>query len=745
MNMMVKKWVRKITFSVATAVLVTSCANAATDFNQVGKYLSYRLQNLHFSKQEFSDDLSRKFLETYLRTADPNKIFFTQEDVDRLKEKYGEELDDYLLGEQTINAATELYDFYSSKVENRVEFARKLLEKDDFKFDRYEAIARSRRKVDWPKNEEELDQVWRDIVEEQLLSEILRRETIAQLAAEQDKPDPSAGEKSPKEKLELRYSRILRNIKEYSEPEDKANALLSAVARSFDPHTDYMGARETERFKDSMGGSLVGIGALLGEEDDGSTKITGIVVGGPADKSGELKLNDKIVGVDSEDTGEMTDIMYMKPDKVVEMIRGKAGTTVRLKVEPASDPSQVKIVSLVRRVVELKETYAKGEIIEMNGDDGKPVRLGILNLPSFYADMDGGGRRSATDVRRILERMVDEKVTGLVIDLRSNGGGSLEEVRLMTGFFIGNGPVVQVKDAKGYVDVKSAPPREPIFDGQIVVLINKASASASEILAAALQDYGRAIVVGDASTFGKGTVQQPDDIGRFLPFFADRSRAGLLKVTIQKFYRVAGGSTQLKGVESDIVLPSPTAAFEIGEEVLDYAMPYDQIKPAKGYEKDTWIAKALPELRERSQKRVAADLDLQILQEEIDRVKKRLDENKISLNRAERVKENTEMQERRKSINKERKVRFAEMAKKDAEKYKLYRLTLEDVDKPELVPADPEKDNDQFIKMADDPTEQLDDTPDYPSGLDPELREALNIVSDMVFFKQRDAVKISAK
>lgn len=738
MKTQVKNWVRKTAVSAISAILLTSCATAATDFNEVGKHMAYMLQNFHFSKQEFSDDLSERFLETYLRSADPSKIFFTQQDVDLLKEKYGHELDDYLLASQTMEAAVPLYDFYASRVEQRIEYALKLLEKDDFKFDRNEYVARSRRKVDWPKDEKEMEIVWRNLVEEQLLSEILRRETIANLAREQGKPDPIANEKPPKEKLVLRYSRILRNLKESSEPEDKANALLSAVARSLDPHTEYMGARETERFKDSMGGSMIGIGALLGEEDDGATKITGIVVGGPADKSGELKLNDRIVAVDSDNSGEMTDILFMKIDKVVDLIRGKENTTVRLKVEPASDPGQAKIVTLVRKTVELKESLAKGEIIETKDDEGKTVRLGILTLPSFYADMDGGGRRSATDVKRILERMVKEKVEGLIFDLRGNGGGSLEEVRLMTGYFIGSGPVVQIRDVRGNMDKKSAVDRKPLFDGQVVVMINKMSASASEILAAALQDYGRAVIVGDTSSFGKGTVQQPVDIARFLPYFADRSRVGLLKVTIQKFYRVAGGSTQLKGVESDIVLPTATAAFDIGESILDYAMPYDQIPAAKGYKKDGWIGKILPELKKRSAGRVAEDLDLQILQDEIERVKKRIEENKLSLNKAEREKENTEMQNLRKSINKDRKVRFAEMAKKDEERFKLYRLTLEDLASPDLVPADPKKDTEQFMKMAEDPTENLDDAPDYPSGLDPELRESLNILSDMIELKARD-------
>lgn len=612
MNMHSFRWIRLTAFSALAAAAITSCASAATDFNQVGKQMSLLLQNFHFSRKEFSDELSTKFLETYLRKVDPNKIFFTQQDVDALKRKYGKELDDYLMSGQMMDAAQAMHALYRQRAMQRISYARDLLKKGGFTFDKDKSIERSRRKTAaWPKDEAEMQQVWKDMVEEQLLSEILRRETVARLAKEQNKPDPLANEKPAEEKLLMRYERIQRNIQE-TDLEDVAETLLSAVALTYDPHTDYMGARQVDRFKISMGTELTGIGALLGSEDDGSTKITGIVVGGPADKSGELKLNDRIVAIDSDNSGEMVDILFMKLDKVVDMIRGAENTQMRLKVEPADAPGQAKIITLTRSKVPLKDELAKGEIIELTGAPEGRNRIGVLSLPSFYADMEGGDRRCAKDVKKILERMNKENVDGLVIDLRSNGGGSLEEVRLMTGFFTGNGPVVQIKDTRGNVDIKSAHNRQKLFNGPIVVLINKLSASASEILAAALQDYGRAVIVGDESTFGKGSVQQPVDIGQYLPFFAARDRAGLLKVTTQKFYRVAGGSTQLKGVESDIQLPTATAAFELGEDILDYAMPYDQITPCTNYKKDSSIAAMLPVLKDASAKRVEKDRDLQI-------------------------------------------------------------------------------------------------------------------------------------
>ena len=731
MKIKTKNWLRKLAVSTFIAVAASSCTQGATDFNQVGKQISILLQNAHFSRAEFSDKMSNQFLDTYFSKLDPSKVFFTEGDINLLRNKFGTELDDYLMSGEAMDPAKTFYSLFSERVGQRIAYATELLKNEEFKFDRKGHVERSRRKVAWPKNEAEMKSIWKD-VEEQLLSEFLRRETIAKLAKEQGKPDPSASEKSPKEKLLMRYARVLRNIQESSDEEDIADALLSAIALTYDPHTEYMSARETDRFKDMMKGSLTGIGALLGQEDDGATKITGIVVGGPADKSGELKLNDRIVGVDTNNTGDMLDILFMKMDKVVDLVRGKEGSTVRLKVESAATPGQAKIITLKRSVVEMKDELAKGRIIDLKQADGKEMKLGVVSLPSFYADMDGGGRRCAKDVKRIVERMVKEHVQGIVIDLRNNGGGSLEEVREMTGFFTGKGPVVQIKDSRNDLMVKSSYDRAPLYNGKIVVLANKLSASASEILAAALQDYGRAVIVGDQSTFGKGTVQQPVDLGNFLPYFTDSRRVGILKVTTQKFYRVAGGSTQLKGVESDIVLPSPSAAFDVGEATLDHAMPYDQIPAAKNYKKNGWISSVLPALKSQSKKRVASDRDLQIMTEDIDRMRKRINENKLSINIDERRKENEDLMTLRKEINAERKVRFTQMVKDDAKKYKIYRLTLEDADKAELPLADPEKDNESFMKMVEDPTAELDDSPEYPSGLDPELREALHIVADMV-------------
>ena len=731
--MKIRKLLSSLFFSGLVSLAFSSCSLGATDFNEVGKEMSRVLQNAHFERlnKEFNDNLSKDIFDTYIKELDGARIFFTQEDINALSKKYATEIDDYILADQTMIPALDIYNLFLTRVKERMDFAQKVLKENKFSFNKDISVERLRKNAAWPKNKKAADELWRNRLEEQVLSEILRKETISKLAKEQGKPDPSAKEKAPTERVKLRYDRVLRNFKEVDN-EDIANYFLSAVTHAYDPHTDYMSARETEQFKSSMKGTLTGIGALLGEEDDGSVKINGIVVGGPADKSGLLKLNDRIVAVDSNNDGEMTDILFMKIDKVIDLIRGPKDTVMRMKVESADAPGQAKIVTLTRAEVELKDELAKAEIIETKDANGKPKRLGLIILPSFYFDMEGGERRCATDIERLLKRLKEEKVEGLVLDLRRNGGGSLEEVRRMTGFFVGGGPVVQIKDTRGKVQVSYADAKPAIFTEPMVVLIDKLSASASEILAGALQDYGRAVIVGDVSTFGKGTVQQPLDMARFLPYASDRSRAGALKLTTQKFYRVSGGSTQHRGVLADIILPTPSAAFEVGESILDFPLPYDEIAKSSNYKKDAALTKALPALKKRSGERLKSDADLQTMQREIDRTKLKIAENRLSLSKEVREKELAEQEAWRKEVLADRKKRFPQIEENDKKKWNIYRLTLEDLDSKELKLSDWKKDKDSTMKIAKDETDALDESPEIPSGLDAETREALNILTDMI-------------
>lgn len=715
---------------------LTACGQQA-DFNQVGSQMAIMLQNSHFARSQMSfKDMSDDFLATYLRDLDYGRIYFTKKDVDRFEREYGDALSSMLLQKDAMRAAEDIYATFVQRVEARVTEANRLLDAGDFDFTLDEHVMRSRKDAPWPADEAEAMDIFRRQIKEALLAETLRREMVMKLAKEQHKEDLFEDERSPREKIKLRYERFLHTVKDVDE-EDIATYFLSAVAKTFDPHTDYLSYKQMERFRDDMRNQLVGIGALLQAEEDGATKIMGIVVNGPADRGGELRLNDRIVGVDSANGGrpeDMVDIMFMKIDKVVELIRGKEGTEVRLKVEPAGGvPGDTEMIVITRGKVELKDEQASAELIERRGEDGEPQRIGVITLPSFYADFDGGDTRCSVDVEMLLDRLIDEKVDGVILDLRNNGGGALEEVRRMTGFFTRRQPVVQVKNTLGQIMVKESENRLPIYDGPMVVLTDKSSASASEILAGALQDANRAVIVGESSTFGKGTVQQPMDIGRQMPFFADRNRAGSLKVTIQKFYRPSGSSTQNQGVIPDVILPSLTDALEIGESYLDHALDHDVIRPAPGFEPLRKEDLFLPRLKEESAKRVAESKDFAYIIEDVAKELNRRRENRVSLqldHRRSELDEADALQHRR---NAERRERFAKIEAQDRKKMKFFRLTLDmALENTPMKEFDPAEQTDSYMRRAKNKTDELDNTPEWPSGMDPFKREGLEVIGDLV-------------
>lgn len=742
---MKKHSLSKFFATVAVAGLSSvTCACAKTNFDEVGKQMVMLLTNTHYEHYDFDQKLGKRFFDGYIKSLDRNKQYFLRSDVDTLRKKYGNNLHQLLIEGRSMAAAKEIHALYRKRANERIKYAQKLLKDEGaFKFESKRNVLINREDADWPATEADARALWYNQVEQALLSEQLRRESIAELAAEQGKEDPLKGKKAPGELISLRFERILHGING-SDEEEIADAFLSAVALSYDPHTDYMSMSEMERFMSGMQNALVGIGAMLQAEDDGATKITGIVVGGPADKQGELKLNDRIVGVDRHNAGTadaMQDIMFEKLDRVVDMIRGKEGEEVRLKVEPAAGaPGEVKLIVIKRGKVELKDELAKAEVIEMSQPDGSKRRLGWITLPSFYADFKNWETRCSTDIQKLLTRLKKERAEGIILDLRGNGGGSLEEVRRMTGFFTGRGPVVQVKNHQGRVEVKDSSHRAPIYTGPLVVLTDKTSASASEILAGALQDYNRAVVVGDSSTFGKGTVQQPMELRKMIPFMVDARRAGVLKPTIQKFYRVSGSTTQLRGVESDIVLPSLLDAFEIGEKHLDHALPHDNIRRAPGFRELNRGNLFLPVLRENSARRVAASKDFAYIAEDANRMVERREKNTISLNKAVREKDLEEAEARKKARNLERAKRFASLSSQDKKTFKFYRLNLEDVNRDQLEEIDPEHDEDRHMRHAKDDVKDLDDTPDWPSKLDPVKREGIHILADLVEATKRAAM-----
>lgn len=766
--------------------LVATRLRAETDFGQVSMYVAQMLQQHHYRQKKFDDEVSTRLLEKYLDHLDFTHLYFTQDDVDRFRKQYATTLDDLTLL-RDITPAIEIYRAYEQRVKDRYAQLEQIIENETFDFTGDTIIKRSRKDEPWPANKEEADLVWRNIIENNLLEEHLT--VLAKKEAEDKKlkapdeettpgqdstdsdaaptdadslelpatenpatepdPDPKTAdqqegedEEPPGSRILKRYQQVIKDLKETDE-EEIANFFLSSLAEAYDPHSDYFSQSELENFEIAMKNELIGIGALLSKDDEGAAEIQGLVVGGPADKAGELKPFDRIVAVGQGLEGEMVDITFMKLQKVVEMIRGKESTTVRLRIKPADaeDPSFTTEILIKRETVKLKDKLANGELIEVprqrsNPDDLR--RLGWINLSSFYADMEGGTTSTTTDVRRILERLNKEKIEGLVLDLRNNPGGSLEEAINLTGLFIKRGPVVQQKDWIGDTSFRSSRGSNPVYDGPLVVLIDRSSASASEILAAALQDYQRAVIVGESSSFGKGTVQTVMPVSRYMPFFSDKERAGALKVTIQKFYRIAGGSTQLRGVIPDVIFPSLRDALDIGEEALDHPLEYDEIK-ALEFDLSPSAPLPLDEIQTRFESRVTGNPEFQYIITDRDRLKQRIEENNVVINLEDRLTEREETKERRENRKEERRKRNRALNEEgEADLYKIYKLTQDNVDLAELVAADDFSEEDSTgMRMGKNDEDEEEDDAGFPYDMEPQKIEALNVLQDLVDLSAR--------
>ena len=689
---------------------------AGPDPGQICISVGRLLEQGHYSKRKLDETLSRQVLKNYIDALDFNHLFFTQKDVDTFTAKYATSLgDDILLGNP--DPAFDIYNVYKKRVEDRVAKVKQLLT-ENFDFTKDDSIEMNRQKAPWPQDAADADRLWRLRIKGEFLQEKLSDHPI----------------ETPVKVLTRRYDQLLLNLHEQTN-EDVLKDFLTTLALSYDPHSEYLSKSDLENFSINMRLSLVGIGAVLHSED-GYAKIMELVPGGPADRDGHLKVNDRISAVAQGD-GAFVDCVGMKLDKVVDMIRGKKGTTVRLQViaSRGTDPSQRKVIPIVRDEIKLKEQAAKADLIEKESPNGgPPARVGWITLPSFYADMDHSGdpgaKSTTTDVLALLNRLKQENIGGLVMDLRNNGGGSLDEAVKLTGLFIKKGPVVQAKDANGVVHISRDRDSGIAWDGPLIVLTNRLSASASEIFAAALQDYGRAIIVGGESTFGKGTVQTMLEIGKFIPFLgSDPTDAGALKLTIQKFYRIAGGSTQLRGVLSDIKLPTPYDRPDFGESDLKDPMPYDEVESAQY---DKWDHPLyIKELRARSAARVAADREFRWISDDLARTKQKIADNKISLN------EKVRREEMAADKTREEK-RVAERAKHPRPDEKDYLITLDNVNKPtlELVDNKTGKTAASADDSATDPEAADDD--DTVSGkgkkavFDPIRNESVNILTDFV-------------
>ena len=682
------------------------------------------LEEGHYTRQKLNEDVSKKFLQTYLEMLDFSHLFFTQKDIDELNAKYASSMaGDVLLG--NLKPAFDIYALYTKRVDDRVAKIKELL-KQPIDFKSNATVELSRQKSSWPKDEAEEDQLWRGRIANELLQEHLSEHPI--------EPAPQL--------VSRRYDRLARNVHE-EDKDEQMKLYLDALAQAYDPHSEYLSKADMKNFSINMGLSLVGIGAMLRSED-GYAKIESLVPGGPAQVDGRLKVGDRISAV-AQGPADYVDVREMRLDKVVEMIRGKKGTHVRLLVIPsdATDPSHRKNVELVRDEIKLKDQEARADIIIRKDENGDPIKLGWLTLPSFYADMDKHQKSTTRDVLALLKRLKKENIAGLVIDLRRNGGGSLEEALSLTGLFLKSGPIVQTKDYNGSIRVSANPDPGIAYSGPMVVLTSRQSASASEIFAAALQDYGRAVVVGDKNTFGKGTVQTILPIGRFASLLGSHTdEDGALKLTIQKFYRVAGGSTQLHGVASDIVLPSLSDLPEFGEGALKNALAYDEVAKARYTKWSDTHSLFIDQLRRRSEERIKNDPEFHYVMEDINRLRHKLDENRISLNEDARKKELQDDKLRKETRSKERLAR-------NQEEPRIYRVTLDTVDKPNLqlimYPGKlaEAKKNGTAPKVDSGAASDSDTDTDLIGGanadddtktpaIDPERDEALNILADLV-------------
>ena len=601
-----------------------------------------RLQG-HYRQMRLDDSLSEKVFNRYLRDLDPNRVYFLASDVAAF-ERYRLLLDDQLR-RGDLSAGFDIFNLYQQRVSERLEYLLARLDDglDSLDFEGNDSVRLDRSEQPWASDEEEIDSIWE------------RRRKNAGLTMRLD----GIEDEEILTRLERRYRSQLNRIKQNAS-EDVFQIYINALTQTFDPHTSYFTPHTSENFNISMSRSLEGIGAVLQAEDE-YTKVVRLVPGGPASKAGQLKPADRIVGVGQDDE-EMVNVIGWRLDEVVNLIRGPKGTEVRLEIIPAGSASEhsTREITIERNKVMLEEQAAKKQIIEIPGANDSVQRIGVIRIPAFYLDFDAYNRgepdytSTTRDVARLLQSLNDEEppIDGLVIDLRNNGGGSLHEATQLVSLFIGGGPTVQVRDARGRVQVERDKVPGTLYAGPMAVLVNRFSASASEIFAGAMQDYGRAIIIGD-HTFGKGTVQTLLPLGH-----------GQLKLTQAKFYRVSGSSNQNLGIVPDIEMPYLIDKEDIGESALPNALPWDKID-ATDYTPQFNLSPYLSSLRELHDQRLAVNPEFVYVREQLVLLEEQRSKESVSLNEAARRDEQQTFEARRLAIENTRRKAVGEEPLKD--------------------------------------------------------------------------------
>ena len=698
----------------------------------IAYYTARLLEEFHYRQHPLDRELSEKFFDGYIDTLDPRHENFFQSDLAEFA-GFRTNLDKLTLGghgKTDLTPAFLVYDRFSRRFQQHNAYANELLQQDRFKFTADEKIQIDRRHAPFPKDLSEAQQLWRQHVRYDYLQEKLAREiTETNGALRVYLSATNAAEITPTLARHYRWNlRMMTNL----DSDAVLQIYLNALAHAYDPHSDYFSAPHAETFSIGMNLGLFGIGAQL-REDDGYCTIKSLVAGGPAAKSKQFKEGDRVVAV-AQSNSPPVDVVDMELEKVVKQIRGAKGTEVRLTISPAADRATRKVVTLIRDEIKLEDSEARAKLVEMPDTLGGTNRIGIIELPSFYAPVDLAAtsahatpKYTSADVAKLIKKLKQEKISGLIIDLRSNPGGSLEEAIRFTGLFIKDGPIVLDRNPAGHVEVKYDPDPAQLYAGPLVVMVNRFSASASEIAAAALQDYGRAIVVGDMATHGKGTVQ---NLNPLFPFVRGATATatndpGAIKITIRKFYRVSGASTQLKGVVPDIVLPDVlNYSDQIGEGALKNPLPWDTIQPVN-YAKLNLVQPYLAQLRTATETRIATNQDFTYVRQDIEQFQKAQADKTATLNEHDAIKERERNAARNKARETERNAR-------QAADVKIYEISVKNADLPGLVESTNQVATATAAAHKKNNIETALDDKKSPPPFDPMLDETKRILLDYI-------------
>ena len=597
------------------------------------KWLVEALEKAHYSKVSIKNLDRDGFIDHYLQKLDNQKLYFINSEVEGFKKSYEPTLVTYF-EQGNLFPGFEIYNSYKSNSLERIKWAIEFLTEYP-KLDSNRTYAPDRTELDWASSVKELDETWKDLITFEFLNETLAKLDTNETLDDISESNLTAAKQESQKVLLKRYSRWQKNLEEF-EAGDVQELYLTALTQMFDPHTTFMNLKEKEKFDQQMNNEFVGIGARLSDED-GYCTIKGLLPGGPAEASRELETNDIILKVAQSD-GDFVDVVDMKLPKIVELIKGPKDTVVRLEIRPVNNPSTSKVVSIIRDKIKLTENLASGKIHQVQ--NGKTIkRIGVVELPSFYGS-SGNGPKATDDVEEIISKFKNSGIEGIILDLRRNGGGYLSEAVNLAGLFISRGPVVQVKNTDGSIRKKFDFNPKLAWNGPLAILVSRFSASASEIVAGALKNHSRAIIIGDPTTHGKGTVQSLIQMNLPFNFNHANIKKSAAKITIQKYYLPSGSSTQIYGVESDIVMPTINTFRPIGESDLDYALKSDTIPPVNSRRPQNefvYDIHNLMKLKEFSQKRQNTYEEFDYLNDSVEWFKQKQKEKVMSLNLSERL------------------------------------------------------------------------------------------------------------